>query len=122
MDNIDKLKLLLTYKNTSQKELAELLGITPASISRWIDRKQDIPSNRLAQIIDLLNTDLETFNNIGNLITNTTAPEPQPPIPPPELIAQLINEINALQNQIDHKISIIKHLKNTPPPTNPQPQ
>lgn len=60
--NIGELiNLGLTKKKMSQKELANLVGVNPPAVTKWISGKNSPPADKLIKIISLLNLTEEFF-------------------------------------------------------------
>ncbi|MCR4735286.1 MAG: helix-turn-helix domain-containing protein [Treponema sp.] len=64
-----KIEMLLRAKKMSQRDLAEKLGVTEVTVSRWLNGERD-PSietlNKIAQALDTTTSDLFTNNSLVN--------------------------------------------------------
>lgn len=77
-DNLQaNIALYLKQKNISQKELSELLGVSKASVTHWIQGKNSPDIELIAKMCDIFNvkiTDLMGYNN-GQVNFNLTPHE-----------------------------------------------
>lgn len=49
-DNVLGLELAVRLKGINYREIAEMLDVTPQSVSSWVNRKREIPTKRLKQL------------------------------------------------------------------------
>lgn len=54
MDFLEELKLLMNRKNVTQKYLAEKLGVTEGTVSRWLNGKRKITLDTFLDILEAL--------------------------------------------------------------------
>lgn len=52
------LKSYISYKNLKMKEVADNAGITPNTLSRYVNQKSDIGSDKLLKILEHLGVDV----------------------------------------------------------------
>ena len=58
MINITEVKVYMTRKNRNAKELAKIIGVSPATLSRWFD-SGDMPTSAAEKIITELQIPIE---------------------------------------------------------------
>lgn len=58
---IDRIEMQLKHKNMTQKQLAEKLGVTEVSVSRWLSNDRDPTLDMLNKIADALGTTTSYF-------------------------------------------------------------
>lgn len=54
MDFLEELKLLMSRKNITQKYLAEKLGVTEGTVSRWLNGKRKVTLDTVLDILEAL--------------------------------------------------------------------
>ncbi len=54
MDFLEELKLLMSRKNITQKYLAEKLGVTEGTISRWLNGKRKVTLDAVLDILEAI--------------------------------------------------------------------
>lgn len=58
MTNLNRLKVVLVEQNKTGKWLAEQLGKSPATVSKWCQNAIQPDVNTLAEVANLLNVDI----------------------------------------------------------------
>lgn len=58
MANLNRLKVVLVEQNKTGKWLAEQLGKSPATVSKWCQNAIQPDVNTLAEVANLLNVDI----------------------------------------------------------------
>ena len=58
-DNLNRLKVVLAEKNISNKTLSEMVGVSQATISKWVTNTTQPHLDMLIKISECLNVSLE---------------------------------------------------------------
>lgn len=58
-NNLNRLKVILAEKNMSNKTLAELVGVSPATISKWVTNTTQPHLDMLIKISKTLDVELK---------------------------------------------------------------
>ena len=69
-NNLNRLKVVLAEKNISNKALAEMVGVSPATISKWVTNTSQPHLDMLIKLSRCLNVmvnDLIRFPNDENI-------------------------------------------------------
>lgn len=123
MSNIEKLELLITYKKSSQKDIAGLLNIATSTVARWLDGSRALSDDRINEVCKALNVERVFFDSIGSLIAEPTvqyktlynAPPPTQGTfdntTPEQEIIHLQRQILELQDRINDKTRLIQLIK-----------
>lgn len=66
MDNkkLNRLKVILAENNISNKTLAEMVGVSPATISKWVTNTTQPHLDMLVKLANCLNVSLEELVRI----------------------------------------------------------
>ena len=56
--NLNRLKVVLAEKNISNKALAEMVGVSPATISKWVTNTSQPHLDMLIKLSKILDVDL----------------------------------------------------------------
>lgn len=59
MEDLNRIKLVLVEKKRTNKWLAEQMGVTPSTVSKWCTNSSQPDLNSLLKIADLLEVDIK---------------------------------------------------------------
>ena len=59
MDNLNRLKVILAEKNMSNKTLAEQIGVSPATISKWVTNTTQPHLDMLIKLSKVLEVEIQ---------------------------------------------------------------
>ena len=59
MEDINRIKLVLVEKKRTSKWLAEQIGVTPSTVSKWCTNSSQPDLGNLLKIADLLEVDIK---------------------------------------------------------------